>query len=117
MNGAFLCRLDDIPDGDSEGFIAEVNGRRQAVLAVRHDETVHVYVNSCPHIGAPLDFTPGRFLNVEKTHILCTNHMALFRFADGVCVSGPCLGDSLEPVSTRLVDGAVYVAGEDPATP
>lgn len=102
-----LCRLDDIEDGGSRRFTAEIDGRPTAILAVRQANDVHAYVNSCPHVGAPLDFLPGKFLNAEGTHILCANHGALFRIEDGECVSGPCAGDSLTPVKIAVEDGFV----------
>ncbi len=106
-----LCRLDEIEDGGSRRLTAEIDGKRESLLAVRTGETVHVYVNSCPHIGAPLDFRPGHFLNAERTHILCANHGALFRIEDGVCVHGPCSGDGLIPVRTVVEAGNVLLAG------
>ncbi len=104
-----LCRLDDVEDGQSAGFIVTWNDMPRDLLAVRRGDKLFVYVNSCPHIGAPLDFTPGQFLNVERTHILCVNHMALFRIEDGECIVGPCFGDKLDPVETMTEDGAVYI--------
>ena len=94
-----LCRLEDIPDGGSAVFRDPKAGAEYSLMSVRRDGRVFVYVNSCPHIGAPLDFVTGRFLNVERTHILCSNHGALFRIEDGHCVDGPCRGDSLEAVA------------------
>ena len=93
------------------GLEAEIDGRREALLAVRRGGAVFVYVNSCPHIGAPLDFMPGRFLNAEGTHILCSTHGALFRIEDGACVSGPCAGDRLHPIPTVVENGKLFLVG------
>ena len=109
MSRVRLCALTQIPDGDSTGFQVAEGGSRHDLIAVRHDRAVFIYRNSCPHIGAPLDFAPGRFLSLDKTHILCSTHGALFRIEDGVCVSGPCLGDSLEPVAASVEGEAVFV--------
>ena len=106
-----LCRLDEIEDGASQRFTATIGGTRKSVLAVRRGGRVHAYINSCPHIGAPLDFLPGRFLNAEGTHILCANHGALFRIEDGHCVSGPCAGDGLKPVETSVEGEIVFITG------
>ena len=99
-----LCALDDIPDGESGGFIAETPDGRRGFLVVRQGDTAFVYINSCPHIGSPLDFEPGKFLNLEKTHIMCSTHGALFNIDDGHCISGPCAGKDLEKVKTQIVD-------------
>ncbi len=110
MKRAKLCRLDDVPDGGSNGFVAATpSGVRKPFLAVRRGPRVSVYVNSCPHTGAPLDFRPGQFLNHDKTLILCSTHGALFRIEDGFCVSGPCAGKWLEAVPTEVRGGTVYL--------
>ena len=111
MSGVVLCRLADIDDGESNGFVAtRPDGTRIGVLAVRRGIEVFAYVNSCPHTGAPLDFQPGRFLSLDKNFIQCSTHFALFRIADGYCVQGPCAGKSLAPLAVAVRDGAVFFA-------
>lgn len=107
--GTLLCRLDEVPDGASAGFAVERDGGVRRVLVVRRRGRVFAYENRCPHVGLPLDFTPGQFLNPGRTLIQCANHGALFRIEDGHCVAGPCAGAGLEPFETRVVDGAVYL--------
>lgn len=104
-----LCRLEDIPDDGSAGFIAIVDGERARILAIRKGSNVYLYVNSCPHIHAPLDFTPGQFLNVEKTMILCSTHGALFRIEDGHCVEGPCAGKHLTKIACAVRGCEVWI--------
>jgi len=103
-----LCRLEDIPDGASKGFAA-IAGGFTGLMAIRRGNAVFVYVNSCPHIGTPLDWTPNRFLSRDGRTIVCATHGAQFRIDDGVCINGPCIGDRLEPVPTEIRDGTVYV--------
>ncbi len=73
-----------------------------------HDH-VFVYVNRYGGTGLPLDFRPGQFLDHSRTHILCTNHGAVFRIEDGFCVSGPCAGTSLRRPATEVLNGTVYL--------
>lgn len=110
MSDVKLCQLDDIEDGDSAGFVIETpdDGKR-SVIAVRKSDQVHAYVNSCPHIGAPLDFQPGKFLNRDKTHIMCSTHGALFQIEDGLCVAGPCTDKHLEPLTTKTTGSEVWI--------
>lgn len=111
MTGVVLCRLDDITDGDSNGFVAtRANGERIGVLAVRRGGRVFAYVNSCPHTGAPLDFQPGQFLSLDKTLIQCATHGALFQIEDGFCIQGPCAGKSLVPVAVAVENGIVCLS-------
>jgi nitrite reductase/ring-hydroxylating ferredoxin subunit len=103
-----LCRLEELPDGSAKAFPPADRGFG-GLFAVRQGEDVYVYVNSCPHIGTPLDWVPGRFLSADGRHIICATHGAEFRIADGLCLRGPCRGDVLEAVLTRVRDGVVCV--------
>lgn len=105
-----LCRLDEIADGESNGFVLErATGGCIGVIAVRRGARVFLYENVCPHVGSPLDFTPGRFLSADRTRILCSTHGAEFRIEDGHCVAGPCAGDTLTPIACEVRDGTVWV--------
>jgi nitrite reductase/ring-hydroxylating ferredoxin subunit len=106
-----LGRLDDIPDGGTRAFPA-APGSFSGLFAVRRGDTVMVYVNSCPHVGLPLDGIPGRFLSGDGTEIVCTSHGARFRIADGYCTLGPCIGERLEAVPVRIVDGELRVPAD-----
>lgn len=106
-----LCRLDDIRDGFARGF-DPAPGRFNGLLAVRQGARVFVYVNSCPHLGTPLDCVPHRFLSSDRRRIVCATHGAEFGIEDGVCVRGPCLGDRLEPVMIQIKDGTLLVLEE-----
>ncbi len=103
-----LCRVEDIPDGGAKGF-PPAPGGFTGLLAIRQGSAVFVYVNSCPHIGTPLDWTPDRFLSADGSRIICATHGAEFQIADGVCIRGPCRGDSLEPVMIQINDGTIFV--------
>jgi nitrite reductase/ring-hydroxylating ferredoxin subunit len=103
-----LCHLDDIPDGGAKGF-GPPEGGFTGLFAVRQGDAVVVYVNSCPHIGVPLDWAPDRFLTADGTRIICATHGAEFAIADGVCLRGPCFGEKLEAVKIEIRDGTVFV--------
>jgi len=98
-----LCLLDDIPDGESKGFAAAPGGFT-GLFAVRRGDRVWVYVNSCPHIGVPLDPVPDRFLDRKREHVVCSTHGAVFRYEDGHCEDGPCKGRDLESVPIVVSD-------------
>jgi len=109
-----LCALEDVADGGSGGFITETPVGRLSLLVVRRGTDAYVYVNSCPHIGSPLDFEPGKFLNRDKTHIMCSTHGALFEIADGHCVSGPCVGKDLKKIACRIEQGQIRLLFDQP---
>lgn len=107
-----LCRVDELPEGteyEARGFPADVP-YRAGLLVLRHQAGVRVFRNRCPHLGSPLNWTPDRFLDAERAHIVCATHGAVFRIDDGLCLSGPCQGDALEAVPSQVRDGVVYVA-------
>ena len=103
-----LCRAEDVPEGSARGFPGAPGGF-VGLFAVKRDGRIRVYVNACPHVGLPLEPIPHRFLDSRRQSILCSVHGARFRIEDGVCTSGPCLGEALEAVPVRILDGQVVV--------
>ena len=107
-----LCRLEELPEGESRGF-PPAKGAFTGLFAIRRGARVFVYVNSCPHIGLPLDPAPDRFLDAKKSVIVCSAHGARFRIEDGECISGPCYGESLESVPVRLDEAGQVIVPAD----
>jgi nitrite reductase/ring-hydroxylating ferredoxin subunit len=110
MNASIkLCSLNEIEDGNSGRFFAETDGQMKNYIVVRKGTVAFVYLNSCPHIGTPLDFSTGRFLSPDKSMIMCSTHGALFKIEDGYCVSGPCADQSLGAVSFEIRGEVIYL--------
>lgn len=104
-----LCRVAELAEPDAKGFSINEDGRRLDLFVVRSKGRVYGYVDSCPHIGTPLEFLPDRFLTRDRTQILCSTHGARFEIGNGFCVAGPCKGRSLEPVAVMVNDGWVVL--------
>ena len=105
--GRVLCRLEDIADGQGKGFTLDAGAggsgsEARDIFVVREGGAVHGYVNSCPHLGTPLDWQGDRFVSDDSGLIMCATHGAQFEIEDGACVSGPCAGQSLEAVAVAL---------------
>jgi nitrite reductase/ring-hydroxylating ferredoxin subunit len=100
-----LCRVEEIEDPGAKGFT--LSNEPREIFVVRQGGQVHGYVNSCPHIGTPLEFRPDQFLTRDRSEILCSTHGARFELATGRCVSGPCRGKSLTAVALAVVEGWV----------
>lgn len=109
MSRRVLCRLAEIPDPGSRGFDIRDGDALHSVFVVRAGDTLRAYENACPHTGGPLDWVPDQFLTREKDMILCATHGALFRIADGHCLSGPCEGDSLRRLPLFIEGDTVAV--------
>ncbi len=108
--GRVLCRLDDIEDGQAKGFTLGQGLEAREIFVVREGARAFGYVNSCPHLGTPLDWQVNRFISLDSGHIMCATHGALFEIADGRCVAGPCKGQRLRGVSVSLDrDGRVVL--------
>ena len=101
--------MDELADPGSKGSVLTLGETVHNIFVVRRKNRVYGYINSCPHTCGPLDWMPDRFLSLDKHHIQCATHDALFRLDDGKCVAGPCAGDRLTPVPLQLESGNVYL--------
>jgi nitrite reductase/ring-hydroxylating ferredoxin subunit len=109
-----ICRLDELDDPGSRGMAVTHGGQPHDILVVRQGDQVFGYLNSCPHTGGPLDWVPDQFLNIDRDHIQCATHAALFRLHNGECVAGPCKGDSLTAVPVIIEAGDVVMLAGTP---
>jgi len=112
VNPVALCRAEDVAEGAGRGFRLGEGTAQIAVFVIRWRGTLHAYVNSCPHIGTPLDWAPDRFLSRDGTRVICSTHGAEFEPMTGECVRGPCFGDRLEAVNIEIRDGTILVPAD-----
>ena len=108
--GTRLCRVEEISDPGAKGFRFRKDHAMFAGFLVRQGDTVAGYVDSCPHNGWPLAVFDDLYLTRTGDRILCAAHGAVFRPLDGVCVGGPCAGESLTPWPIAIVEGEVRTA-------
>ena len=94
----------ELGDRESRGFIIN----KVALFAVRQRGVIYLYQNRCPHRGISLEWLEHQFLDASGELIQCATHGALFLPESGLCVSGPCTGQSLTPVPFIVVDGGVF---------
>jgi len=106
-----LGPADSILEGEAKEFTLEEG----TLFAVRRDGELYTYVNWCPHLGIPLNFMPDQFLDGDGHFIECINHGALFEVESGVCVSGPCQGESLILAPHEVRDGELWAQWVDPS--
>jgi len=105
-----LMALDEVEDGASRGFKVWRRGEMLDGFLVRQGDRVHAYVNSCPHTGAPLDWTPDQFLDLSGRLIQCAIHGARFDIRSGLCVEGPCVNRYLQEIPVVIRNRTVYLA-------
>lgn len=105
-----LCSLAELEATGSRGFTAGKGDWPLHGFVVRASNGVAAYVNTCPHAGHPLNFRPDKFLTPDRNLILCASHGALFTRDDGLCIAGPCPGQSLRRVPVEVVGEYVLLA-------
>ena len=104
-----LCRVDVISDGTARGFSLADETPQREIFVVRAGDRIYGYVNSCPHIGTPLNFLPDRFLTRDRREILCSTHGARFEIATGRCIAGPCVGRSLARATVKIQNDVILL--------
>lgn len=85
-----------------------------SLLLIEQGDAVVAYRNVCPHQGRRLDYAPGKLLLKDGT-LICPAHGAVFALADGLCVQGPCRGESLQRYACERIPEGVRIAWPEPA--
>lgn len=100
---ASLIRRSDLPDAGIVSVTAPINGEMTSIIVQCEGQALRAWLNACPHEGRRLDYVPGKFL-IDKQNLVCAAHGASFRLVDGFCTSGPCRGESLQPIPVVQFD-------------
>ena len=99
-----LCRIEELTESSAREFTV---GERR-LLVWRKGAEVRVVVNRCPHFNVPMNVEFGT-VPVVGGLLTCVHHYSHFRFEDGACVEGQCVGASLDAVVFRVENGKVSV--------
>jgi nitrite reductase/ring-hydroxylating ferredoxin subunit len=100
--GRFLRVALDVPAWMPNGALVT------SVLVGRVAGDVRAYANVCRHHPLPLDFGADSAMGPDGRHLVCHQHGAVYRPADGLCVDGPCRGETLFEATVE-VDGVEVV--------
>jgi nitrite reductase/ring-hydroxylating ferredoxin subunit len=86
-----------LSDGHAKGFA------QLGIFVLRYQGAAHAYRDACPHYGnTPLAWRQDAYLNADGSRIVCAAHGAQFEPDTGLCVLGPCLGQSLQAVPLTI---------------
>lgn len=99
--GTELCSVHSLTDGEPMMLELDTGGgpaKPFRLLLLRSGPQVTAFVNRCAHFGVPLAAKQAQLIFKPHTSITCNVHYARYRWADGVCESGECEGESLMPV-------------------
>lgn len=108
-----LCALADLEQTGARGVELDPGGKRRRIAVVAWQGAVYAYENVCPHARLPLEFLEHRFFDATGRFVLCANHGAYFEADTGLCLRGPCAGQSLTPVAVCVRGGDVYLEPDE----
>ena len=104
-----VARVEEMDEGSVRKFWIICQKYRVDAFLVNEDGNFHAYVNRCRHMPTPLDFIRDQFLSEDGKYLMCYTHGALYEFATGLCVSGPCKGEALYRLPVRIDRGEILV--------
>ncbi len=109
-----ICASGDLADaGKGVRFEVPVGRQLAAAFVVRHEGTVHAYLNRCAHVALELDWQAGVFFDSEGRDLICSTHGAIYSASSGKCLGGPCAGGSLVKLAVEERDG--FIVLKDPS--
>lgn len=109
--GHYLCRSDEIAEGEARAFLRPSRSRTKLFVVRRHG-ALFGYWDACPHYGdTPMAWRTNEYLNAAGDRIVCASHGAEFDIETGRCVLGAALGKSLTSASIKITAaGMVFLA-------
>ena len=109
MSWIRLIYTRSLPSFSAKEFTLESKPRPVDIFVININNNYFAYVNRCPHTGVTLNWQPDQFFDIENHFIQCSTHGAIFRFNDGYCVRGPCVGAKLTNLPLKIEDDEIYV--------
>ena len=108
-----LCQDHELSEGQARGFLPDEDGNDRLFI-VRHRGVLNAWRNACPHVdGAPMAWKRNAYLSPDGTQVMCHAHGARFEPDSGLCVHGPCQGQSLQRVNIGVdANGQILVSGQ-----
>jgi len=107
--GRVVARVDEVQPGAIKKFWLICQKYRLDAILINDQGNYYAYVNRCRHMPTPLDFVRDEFYSDDRRYLQCYTHGALYEFASGLCVSGPCKGESLYRLPVQVDHGEVLV--------
>jgi nitrite reductase/ring-hydroxylating ferredoxin subunit len=81
-------------------------------LLLRSGDAVRAYENRCAHFGVPLAARQDLLIYTPHATVSCNVHYARYRWSDGVCETGDCVGEALPTIPVQIdAQGEIRIAG------
>ena len=107
--GRVIAKVDEVAPGSVKKFWLVCQKYRVDGFLINDHGNFFAYVNRCRHMTTPLDFVRDEFLSGDRRHLMCYTHGALYEPHTGLCVAGPCKGESLYQLPLVVDRGEVLV--------
>ncbi|HEX2933061.1 MAG TPA: Rieske 2Fe-2S domain-containing protein [Candidatus Binatia bacterium] len=104
-----VAQVAELAPGSVKKFWLICQKYRLDGFLVNDQGSYHAYINRCRHMATPLDFVRDEFVSDDGQFLRCYTHGALYEFSTGLCVDGPCKGESLYRLPVRIDRGEVLV--------
>ena len=103
-----LANITDVKEGQWYEFNLQTENSLFPIMLQKNNGKYTAFKNFCPHQGRRMNYSVGQFLTSKEGNIVCPAHGAEFNPSNGLCVNGPCLGESLEPVHIQLNEESIF---------
>ena len=107
--GTVIAKVDEVAPGSVKKFWLICHKYRIDAFLINQGGQFFAYVNRCRHMTTPLDFIRDEFLSEDRRYLMCCTHGALYEPHTGLCIAGPCKGESLFPLPLLVDHGEVLV--------
>ncbi len=104
-----IARADEVAEGQTLKFPFTRGGKPTEGFLARFRGQLVAYENKCQHLPLHLDFDTGRFFTGEGDYFICQTHNATYEPLTGLCVRGPCEGQSLKSLKIEVTGGEVWL--------
>jgi nitrite reductase/ring-hydroxylating ferredoxin subunit len=111
--GRVVAKVGELAPGTVKKFWLICQRYRLDAFLINDRGNFHAYVNRCRHMPTPLDFVRDEFVSDDGQFLRCYTHGALYEFATGLCVDGPCKGESLYRLPVTVDRDEVLVSCPD----
>lgn len=103
-----LANFDEIQIDSWTEYSLELEDGYQSIILHKSVNGLQAFNNFCPHQGRRLDYVSGKFLFDDNQNLICPAHGAEFDTNTGVCINGPCKGQSLQAIELNVESGKIY---------
>lgn len=111
LPGTPLCTASEVGDGECRLIALGEAAQRFELIVLRSGDAWRAYANRCPHFGVGLARQQQHLLFQPHQSLSCNVHYSRFRWEDGICDRGECVGEGLLAIPVEAVAGILRIAG------